>query len=244
MWAPRRRAVEVVLSSSAEENAPARALAMVAEVVHGAPYRFSDPARFSLAHGGKDRHPFPVPLRVYDETIRVLKSAVTNAKLGREEQLGALRRLDAQARALEHSAEADLVGLGVSAIGALGPTYSQNHRDLGSYYECLDRGELPIMRGIELTPDDLVRRAVIHGLMCNFALSKEAIEIAYLVDFDRYFAAELGELREFEEGGMLTAGEEWISVSPQGRFMIRSICMVFDKYLRAGRTDGRYSRTI
>jgi hypothetical protein len=70
-------------------------------VVHGAPCRFSDPARFSLAHGGKDRHPYPVPLRVYDETIRVLKSAVHKAKLGRDEELGAIRRLDDQARQLE-----------------------------------------------------------------------------------------------------------------------------------------------
>jgi hypothetical protein len=77
---------------------------MVAEVVHGAPYRFSDPARFSFAHGGKDRHPFPVPLRVYDQTIRVLKSAVQKARLGREEELGALRRLDDQARQLERYA--------------------------------------------------------------------------------------------------------------------------------------------
>jgi len=83
-----------------------RALAMVAEVVHGAPYRFSDPARFSLAHGGKDRHPFPVPLQVYDETLRVLKSAVRKAKLGREEELAALQRLDLQARKLERQAAA------------------------------------------------------------------------------------------------------------------------------------------
>ena len=75
---------------------------MVAEVVHGAPCRFTDPARFSLAHGGKDRHPFPVPLKVYDHTIGVLKSAVRNAKLGREEELDAIRRLDDQARRLEH----------------------------------------------------------------------------------------------------------------------------------------------
>ena len=81
-----------------------RALAMVAEVVHGAPYRFSDPARFSLAHGGKDGHPFPVPLRVYDETIGVLKSAIRKAKLGRDEELAALQRLDAQARQLERHA--------------------------------------------------------------------------------------------------------------------------------------------
>jgi uncharacterized protein len=82
-----------------------RALAMVAEVVHGAPYRFADPARFSLAHGGKDRHPYPVPLKVYDETIRVLKSAVQNAKLGRDEELSALKRLDDQSRRLERVAD-------------------------------------------------------------------------------------------------------------------------------------------
>ncbi|MFZ5779072.1 MAG: DUF763 domain-containing protein [Pseudomonadota bacterium] len=81
-----------------------RALALVSEVVHGAPYRFSDPARFSLAHGGKDRHPFPVPLRVYDETIRVLKSAVQQAQLERDESLDAIRRLDEQARRLERHA--------------------------------------------------------------------------------------------------------------------------------------------
>ncbi|MGY3449537.1 DUF763 domain-containing protein [Bradyrhizobium sp. USDA 4353] len=81
-----------------------RSLAMVAEVVHGAPYRFTDPARFSLAHGGKDRHPYPVPIKVYDETIRVLKSAVGNAKLGRDEAMAALKRLDDQARRLERTA--------------------------------------------------------------------------------------------------------------------------------------------
>ena len=78
-----------------------KALAMVAEVVHGAPCRFSDPARFSLAHGGKDRHPFPVPLKVYDETIGVMKSAVRKGRLGREEELQALKRLDDQARLTE-----------------------------------------------------------------------------------------------------------------------------------------------
>jgi hypothetical protein len=81
-----------------------KALAMVAEVMHGAPCRFTDPARFSIAHGGKDRHPFPVPIKVYDETIKVLKSAVQKAKLGRDEELGALRRLDDQSRKLERHA--------------------------------------------------------------------------------------------------------------------------------------------
>ncbi len=91
-----------------------RALALVAEVVHGSPCRFTDPARFSLAHGGKDRHPYPVPTKVYDHTIAVMKSAVAKAKLGREEELAAIRRLDAQARRLEETAS----GPSVEAIMA------------------------------------------------------------------------------------------------------------------------------
>jgi hypothetical protein len=83
------------------------ALALVAEVVHGAPSRFSDPARFSMAHGGKDGHPYPVPLTVYDETLRVLTNAIDRAKLGQDEKLGAIRRLDEAARRLERDAAAD-----------------------------------------------------------------------------------------------------------------------------------------
>jgi hypothetical protein len=81
-----------------------RALALVAEVLHGAPCRFADPARFSLAHGGKDRHPFAVPIKVYDKTIDVLRSAIAAAKLGNDERLAAIRRLDAEARRLERHA--------------------------------------------------------------------------------------------------------------------------------------------
>ena len=98
-----------------------RSLAMVAEVVHGTPYRFKDPARFSLAHGGKDRHPYPVPLKVYDETIRVLKSAVQSAKLGHQEELGALRRLDAQARRLESVANGPDVDTFIAGERAVSP---------------------------------------------------------------------------------------------------------------------------
>ena len=100
-----------------------RALAMVAEVVHGAPYRFTDPARFSFAHGGKDRHPFPVPLRVYDQTIRVLKSAVQNAKLGREEELAALKRLDDQARLVERHTSGPTVDALIAEERSLSHSY-------------------------------------------------------------------------------------------------------------------------
>jgi hypothetical protein len=99
-----------------------RSLAMVAEVVHGAPFRFADPARFSLAHGGKDRHPYPVPIKVYDETIRVLKSAVQNAKLGRDEEMQALKRLDDQSRQLERSAEGPSLDAFIAGERAASPT--------------------------------------------------------------------------------------------------------------------------
>jgi hypothetical protein len=99
-------------------------LAMVAEVVHGAPCRFSDPARFSLALGGKDRHPYPVPIKVYDETIRVIKSAVTKAKLGREEELAALKRLDHQARQLEMLSKGPALDAYVARERNLSPAYA------------------------------------------------------------------------------------------------------------------------
>jgi oxygen-independent coproporphyrinogen-3 oxidase len=139
----------------------------------------------------------------------------------------------------------DLVGLGVSAIGAVGATYSQNHRGLEDYYACLARGSLPVMRGLQLTADDLVRRGVIEALMCNFALSKAAIETAHLIDFDRYFAAELEALRELEDLGLVSCRGEWITVAPKGRFLIRGICMAFDRYLRRDDAGGRrFSRGI
>jgi hypothetical protein len=99
-----------------------RSLAMVAEVVHGAPYRFTDPARFSFAHGGKDRHPYPVPIKVYDETIRVLKAAVQNAKLGREEEMHALKRLDDQSRRLERTAQGPALDAFIASERAASPS--------------------------------------------------------------------------------------------------------------------------
>ena len=141
-------------------------------------------------------------------------------------------------------ADCDLLALGVSAIGSIGPTYSQNFRNLDQYYECLDRNILPVMRGIELTADDLLRRAVIHTLMCQFALSKQSLAISYLIDFNSYFATELNELREFEQLGLVMLDEDWITVTPKGRLLVRNICMVFDRYLRQDRERRRYSKVI
>jgi uncharacterized protein len=98
-------------------------LALVAEVVHGAPARFADPARFSMAHGGKDGHPFPVPLKVYDETIRVMKSAVLKARLGATEEMEAIRRLDAESRRLERVATGPSFHEHIAQERRMSPTY-------------------------------------------------------------------------------------------------------------------------
>lgn len=145
-------------------------------------------------------------------------------------------------------AEADLISCGVSAISAVGATYSQNEKTLEAYYEKLDDGKLPVTRGIKLDTDDLLRRIVIQKLMCNFELSISSIEQAYPIRFPLYFAAELEKLKAFEDDGLVQIDPQWISVTPKGRLLIRNICMVFDRYLSMPRVDGpqplRYSKTI
>jgi len=141
-------------------------------------------------------------------------------------------------------ADSDLLGLGVSSISALGPTYSQNVRTLEEYYGCLDANILPVLRGIELTPDDLARRAVIQSLMCHFELAFEAIEIAHLIDFGNYFRTELEDLAPFVDAGLVIIDDEWISVTERGRHLVRAICMVFDRYLREGRLRASYSKVM
>ena len=141
-------------------------------------------------------------------------------------------------------ADCDLIGMGVSAIGKIGPTYSQNYRTLEDYYDKLDMNTLPIMRGLELKQDDLLRRSIINGLMCHFELSIEAIEIAYLIEFERYFAQEIVELKALQDLGLLKLDPQWITITAKGRLLIRNVCMVFDKYLRADQQSKRYSKVI
>jgi len=140
--------------------------------------------------------------------------------------------------------DCDLVALGPSAIGKIGPTYSQNYRELEEYYGALDKDKLPIMRGMELNEDDLVRRAIIQALMCHFELTKEYFVNNFKIDFDSYFATELEELREYEREGLLAMTPQKISVTPKGRMLIRNICMVFDKYLRTRQQHALYSKVI
>ena len=140
--------------------------------------------------------------------------------------------------------DSDIIGLGVSAISKVGPTYSQNEKVLEDYYARLDGEELPVLRGMELSADDLVRRAVIQSLACHFRVSKEAISIAHLVDFDVYFAAECEQLGAMEQEGLVKVDDEWITVTDNGRLIVRVVCMVFDRYLKAERARAQYSRVM
>ena len=144
--------------------------------------------------------------------------------------------------------ESDLVSCGVSAISSVGATYSQNVKTLDAYYDHIDKNELPITRGIKLSMDDAIRRAIIQMLMCNFELSIAAIELAYPITFATYFAAEQEKLQEMVADGLLTMDAEWLTVTLKGRLLIRNICMVFDRYLTAAREAKseplRYSKTI
>jgi len=140
--------------------------------------------------------------------------------------------------------DCDLVAIGVSSIGKVGSSYSQNFREPDDYYDAIERGVLPIMRGMELNDDDMVRRAIIQDLMCHFELTKESINAAYQLDFDQYFVTELDELREYEGEGLLKLTPERVIVTPKGRMLIRNICMVFDKYLRTRLKHANYSKVI
>ncbi len=140
--------------------------------------------------------------------------------------------------------DCDLLALGLSSIGKIGPTYSQNYRELEDYYKALDSDVLPIMRGLELNDDDLMRRAIIQALMCHFELDQESFNGTYQIDFNRYFATELEELREYEREGLLVISPQSIRVTPKGRMLIRNICMVFDKYLRTRQEHALYSKVI
>jgi len=138
----------------------------------------------------------------------------------------------------------DLIGLGMSAIGQIGPSYYQNVKELERYHAALDAGRLPVLRGLELSADDLVRRAVIHALLCQFRVSIESIELAHLVDFRRYFAVELQQLEKLAQDGLVELQPDWIVVTPKGRLVVRAVGMLFDRYLREAREHASYSRVI
>jgi oxygen-independent coproporphyrinogen-3 oxidase len=141
-------------------------------------------------------------------------------------------------------ADTDLIGLGVSSIGKIGATYSQNAKTLEDYYDRLDQGRFPVTRGLALSRDDLIRRSVIMAIMCHGELRYESIELSYMIDFKEYFSHELTLLKEKESTGMLVMEEDGFKVTETGWFFIRAIAMVFDRYLQVDTNRARFSKII
>lgn len=140
--------------------------------------------------------------------------------------------------------DCDLIGLGVSSIGRIGATYSQNAKTLEEYADLLDQGRFPTVRGLVLTRDDLVRRAVIMALMCQGDVQFESIELGFLVDFRSYFAKELQDLQALQDEGLVSLDDTGIHVTPLGWHFVRAVAMVFDRYLQTDHNRARFSKII
>ena len=138
----------------------------------------------------------------------------------------------------------DMLGLGVSAIGRIGPTYAQNHRTLEEYRAALEAGQLPIARGLALTHDDLMRRFAIMSIMCNGQLSFETLRFNFLIDPKLQFERELEALSEFENMGLLEISADGVQINRIGRFFLRPIAMVFDRYFREQQQRAQFSRVL
>ncbi len=141
-------------------------------------------------------------------------------------------------------ADCDLIGLGVSSIGRMGATYSQNAKTLPEYYDAVRQGRFPVVRGLALTRDDLLRRAVIMALMCQGRLEYESVELAHLIKVPEYFKAELSQLTPFIEMGLVLMEPGAVQITAQGWFFVRAIAMLFDKHLQADRVREKFSRII
>jgi oxygen-independent coproporphyrinogen-3 oxidase len=141
-------------------------------------------------------------------------------------------------------ADCDLVSLGITAIGSLGACYVQNVRNLDDYYDLLDQGRLPVLRGLELTAEDVLRRSLIQSLMCHGTVCLESLELAHLIDFRKHFCEEIDDLQPMIRDGLVELDQEWLTVTPRGRLLIRSVAMVFDQYLRTRQRTAGYSKVI
>lgn len=141
------------------------------------------------------------------------------------------------------NSDCDLVALGITSIGKVADSYSQNIKTIKEYTEVIESDHLPVFRGIALTEDDILRREVINQLICHFELNFKEIENNFKIDFPDYFATELKQLKEMQEDSLLELTTDKILVLPEGKLLIRNICMVFDIYLKQNK-EQRFSKTI
>lgn len=138
----------------------------------------------------------------------------------------------------------DLVAFGVSAISAIDNVFAQNHKQIEDYQAAIDGGHLPLARGFELSPDDLLRQTVIRQLICQFELNFTDIEQQFGIAFADYFAEELAQLQQMADDGLVVLGSDGLRVTSVGRLLIRRICMTFDAYINKSGSEIRYSRII
>jgi oxygen-independent coproporphyrinogen-3 oxidase len=136
------------------------------------------------------------------------------------------------------------LGLGVSSISSIGNTYVQNHKKLKDYYSAIDSKKSATIKGVELSKDDEIRRALIHALMCNFNVNKDSFGKQFDIDFDTYFAKSLNSLAPFVEDKLVTNSAQAIVIHERGRLIVRNVCMSFDEYLDQPLHQMRYSRVI
>ncbi len=140
--------------------------------------------------------------------------------------------------------DCDIIALGVSAIGRVGANYNQNAKELEDYYDYLNHGRFPIIKGLALSKDDIVRRAVIMEIMCQGRLDYESIELAYLINFKEYFSSEMNLLRNFHEKDFIDLDDSGIQVTDTGWFFVRAIAMIFDRYLQLDQNRTRFSKIL
>jgi oxygen-independent coproporphyrinogen-3 oxidase len=156
----------------------------------------------------------------------------------------AQRKLHRNFQGYSTKPDCDLLAFGISAIGKVGPAYVQNVRTLDEYYTRLDGDALPVLRGFELSADDLIRRDVIQRLMCDFDLDFAAVGAKHGIRFTEYFAPDLAALAPLAADGLAEVSATGIRVTPRGRLLVRTVAMQFDRYLREAREQARYSRVI
>ncbi|KIA81020.1 oxygen-independent coproporphyrinogen III oxidase [Chromobacterium amazonense] len=199
-----------------------------------------------------DLPPAGVKLDILQDAVKMLTNAgyvfigMDHFAKPDDELAVALRqgRLQRNFQGYSTHADCDMLGFGVSSIGKIGACYTQNDKTLEGYYAALDQKKLPVVRGLTLDNDDVLRRTIIQGLMCRFSLSVEAIEEIYGINFAQYFTEEMPQIRVFQQQGLLSFDGDFLMVEPKGRFLIRNIAMIFDRHLRERQTHARYSKTI
>jgi oxygen-independent coproporphyrinogen-3 oxidase len=162
-------------------------------------------------------------------------------ELAKAQQQGSLHR---NFQGYTTHAECDLVAMGVSAISKVDNAYSQNDKGIEGYYEQIEKGHLPIIRGVGSTGEDLIRHQIIQQLSCHFKLDMPTIEKQFGINFAQHFVVELEELEQMADDDLLTLDKDKIIVSLTGRLLIRNICMVFDAYQRNQTSKQQFSKAI